>query len=60
MASDAEATLEDGRHAVYLHGIEVDARTLTVDVIRFLTGQAAIWVTVTDGRITAIEEQYVP
>jgi hypothetical protein len=35
------AALEDGRHASYLHGLDVDARTITVDVVQFLTGQAA-------------------
>jgi hypothetical protein len=33
--------LPDGRHAVFLHAIDVDAGTLTVDVVQFLTGQAA-------------------
>lgn len=34
--------LEDGRHAAYLTGIEVDNRTLTMDVIQFLTGPQAV------------------
>lgn len=36
------ALLEDGRHPAYLHAIDVDGRTITVDVIQFLTGQAAV------------------
>lgn len=34
--------LADGRHATYLHELDVPGRTLTVDVIQFLTGQEAI------------------
>ena len=34
--------LADGRHAVLLHAVDIPGRTLTVDVIQFLTGQAAI------------------
>lgn len=34
--------LADGRHPTYLHGVDQAGRTLTVDVIQFLTGQAAI------------------
>jgi hypothetical protein len=33
--------LPDGRHAVLLHAADLPGRTLTVDVIQFLTGQAA-------------------
>jgi len=33
--------LADGRHPVYLNGTDVPGRTLTFDVIQFLTGQAA-------------------
>ncbi len=36
-----EVDLEDGRHAVYLHGIDTDARTLTFDVVQWLTGEEA-------------------
>ena len=39
---DEGAALEDGRHASYLHDLDVDAHTITVDVVQFLTGQAAI------------------
>ena len=34
--------LADGRHAVYLTGLDTDGHTLTVNVIQFLSGQAAI------------------
>ena len=34
--------LPDGRHPVLLHAADLPGRTLTVDVIQFLTGQAAI------------------
>jgi hypothetical protein len=33
--------LSDGRHAVYLTAIDVPGRTVTFDVIQFLTGDAA-------------------
>jgi hypothetical protein len=33
--------LPDGRHAVLLHAADLPGQTLTVDVIQFLTGQAA-------------------
>jgi hypothetical protein len=36
------AVLEDGRHATLLHGLDIDGRTITVDVVQFLTGQEAI------------------
>lgn len=36
------AEFEDGRHAVYLHGIDVDHHRMTVDVIQFLSGSDAI------------------
>jgi hypothetical protein len=41
-ASSAELVLEDGRHAVYLTDLDVDGRTVEVDVIQFLTGDEAI------------------
>jgi hypothetical protein len=34
--------LEDGEHVAFLIGIDVDARTLTFDTVRFLTGQEAV------------------
>jgi hypothetical protein len=34
--------LEDGRHATYLTALDVSGRTVTVDVIQFLTGEEAI------------------
>ena len=34
--------LEDGRHPVYVTGIDVAGRTLTFDVIQFLTGAEAV------------------
>ncbi len=40
-ASDG-VDLADGRHPVLLHAADLPGRTLTVDVIQFLTGQAAI------------------
>ncbi len=33
--------LDDGRHPVYLHALDVDARTLTFDLVQFLTGEEA-------------------
>lgn len=36
------AELEDGRHPVYLVDVDVDGRTITFDLIQFLTGQAAV------------------
>ncbi len=41
-AEPTEMLLGDGRHATYLTGIDVGDRTLTVDVIQFLTGQQAV------------------
>jgi hypothetical protein len=38
---DAGAALEDGRHASHVHRLDVHGRTITVDVVQFLTGQAA-------------------
>jgi hypothetical protein len=38
----AELPIEDGRHAAFLTDLDLGARTLTFDVIQFLTGQAAI------------------
>lgn len=35
------AELDDGRHAVYLHEVDIDARTVTFDRIQFLTGKEA-------------------
>ena len=40
LTETAPALLDDGRHAAYLHEVDVDGRTITVDVIQFLTGQA--------------------
>ena len=42
LAETSPALLDDGRHAAYLHGIDVDASIVTIDVIQFLTGQQAI------------------
>jgi hypothetical protein len=39
--ADAAPVLEDGRHASYLHALDGEAHTLTVDVVQFLTGRAA-------------------
>jgi hypothetical protein len=38
---DGSPALEDGRPASYLHGLDTNARTITIDVVQFLTGQAA-------------------
>lgn len=38
----APALLEDGRHPTYLTAMDVGGRTVTVDVIQFLTGQEAV------------------
>lgn len=38
----AEPIIADGRHPTYLTGIDVAGRTLTFDVIQFLTGDEAI------------------
>jgi hypothetical protein len=38
----AEPVLEDGRHPVYLTGIDVAGRSLEFDLIQFLTGDEAI------------------
>ncbi len=40
--ADGATDLADGRHPTYLHGVDQANRTLTVDVIQFLTGQEAI------------------
>jgi hypothetical protein len=37
----AGAALEDGRHPVYLTGIDMPARTITLDLVQFLTGDEA-------------------
>jgi hypothetical protein len=37
----AAPVIEDGRHAVYLTGIDVGARTIEFDVIQWLTGEDA-------------------
>ena len=37
----APHVLDDGRHTAYLTAIDVPARTITFDVIQFLTGEAA-------------------
>lgn len=41
-AVESVTDLSDGRHPSYLHGVDRSGRTLTVDVIQFLTGQAAV------------------
>jgi len=41
-AAGRHVDLADGRHAVLLHAADLPGRTLTVDVIQFLTGQEAI------------------
>lgn len=40
-SAPAPHVLSDGRHAVYLTAIDVPGRTVTFDVIEFLTGHAA-------------------
>lgn len=38
---DSQVLLEDGRHSVLLAELDGEARTITVDLIQFLTGQEA-------------------
>jgi hypothetical protein len=40
--SEEAASLEDGRHPVYLTGIDTTAGTLEFDVVQWFTGEAAI------------------
>lgn len=40
--SVAGPQLADGRHPAYLHELDVAGRTVTVDVIQFLTGEEAV------------------
>lgn len=42
LAETSPALLDDGRHAAIVHDIDVAGRTITIDVIQFLTGQEAI------------------
>ena len=44
----APAELADGRHPVYLHEVDVTARTLRVDLVQFLTGDEASQAFLTD------------
>ena len=39
--SPVEPVLEDGRHPVYLTGLDVEGRSVEFDLIRFLTGDEA-------------------
>jgi hypothetical protein len=41
-ASNEPAVLENGRHPVYLKTVDPDRRTITFDLVQFLTGDAAI------------------
>lgn len=41
-AQPSGAVIEDGRHPVYLTGIDVGARTMEFDLIQFLTGDEAV------------------
>lgn len=41
-AGEQGAAVEDGEHVGFVTGIDVEARTLTVDVVQFLTGQDAV------------------
>lgn len=41
-APSGEPVLEDGRHPVYLTGVDVGARTMEFDLIQFLTGDEAV------------------
>ncbi|WP_088284006.1 hypothetical protein [Kineosporia sp. A_224] len=45
----AEATLADGRHAVIVTEVDAGARLVTVDVVQFLTGDAAAKAAKEDG-----------
>lgn len=71
-AGTEPAELEDGRHPAYVTAIDVAGGSVTVDVIQFLTGAAAVeadspyqwwapfWLTLRDGQVTAMESQYIP
>lgn len=40
-SAEPTGAIADGRHPVYLTGIDLDADTITVDVVQFFTGSAA-------------------
>ncbi|HVF73475.1 MAG TPA: hypothetical protein VM938_00395 [Acidimicrobiales bacterium] len=52
------AGLADGRHAAYVKSVDVGARTVTVDVIEFLTGEEAVLASVGDGKGSEVPDDY--
>lgn len=51
-------SLDDGRHAGYVRSVDADARTLVVDVIQFLTGDAARTASTADGHGAEVPNDY--
>jgi hypothetical protein len=56
--SGANDALADGRHAGYLRGVDEGKRTVVVDVIQFLTGEAAVKAAAADGRGSDVPNDY--
>ena len=51
-------TLADGRHAGYVRSVDTGGRTVVVDVIQFLTGEAARDASVADGHGGEVPNDY--
>lgn len=51
-------SLDDGRHAGYVRSVDADARTMVVDVIRFLTGDDARTASMADGNGAEVANDY--
>lgn len=51
-------SLADGRHATYLRSVDTGGRTMVVDVIQFLTGEAARNASVADGHGGDVPNDY--
>lgn len=51
-------SLADGRHAGYLRSVDTGSRTMVVDVIQFLTGDAARDASVADGHGSDVPNDY--
>jgi hypothetical protein len=49
-ATSEPAVLEDGRHPVYVKTVDPSRRTVTFDLIQFLTGEAATRAAAEDGQ----------
>jgi hypothetical protein len=49
-ATPATTDLDDGRHYARLTAFDAEARTVTVDVVQFFSGDAAVRAAVEDGR----------